>query len=113
MVVNSSWRSGFFSRVGWRVFFSQAFSLAEGLRRTEEVSAGGAVCVMPLDSSLMRVAPGGRNQTAKEIGTEFNAIRKVVQGQERRDGAAGKRPAAGRQSRQEKKPARESSPEPA
>src|SRR5882724_1244399 len=67
------------------MFFSQASSLAEGLRWAVEVSAGGAVCVVPLDSSLMRLAPGGRNQTAKQIGTEFNAIRKVVQGQERRD----------------------------
>src|SRR6267143_6692941 len=86
MVVNSACRSGFFSSAGWRVFFSQACSLAEGLRWAGEVSAGGAVCVVPLDSSLMRLAPGGRNHTAEQIGTEFNAIRKVVQGQERRDG---------------------------
>src|SRR5216683_5496938 len=113
IVVNSDWRSGLFSRVGWRVFFSQACSLAEGLRCAEEVSAGGAVCVVPLDSSLMGLAPGGRNQTAKQIGTEFNAIRKVEQGQERRDGRGREEASSGTQSRQKKKPARESLSEPA
>src|SRR6266404_4248992 len=53
----------------------------------------------------------GRNQTSKQIGTEFNAIRKVVQGQEGRDDTAGKRPTAGATSRQEKKPARSEHPD--
>src|SRR6266853_1380698 len=50
-LLTSHWRSGLFSRVGWRVFFSQACSLTEGSRWAEEVSAGGMVCVDPLDCS--------------------------------------------------------------
>src|SRR5216684_271512 len=57
IVVNSDWRSGLFSRVGWRVFFSHACSLAEGSRCAEEVYAGGTVCVDPLECSLMRLSP--------------------------------------------------------
>src|SRR5438445_7577602 len=57
IVVNSDWRSGVFSSVGWRVLFSQASSLADGLRCAEEASDGGTVCVDVLRSSLMPVAP--------------------------------------------------------
>src|SRR5260370_6803482 len=57
IVVNSDCRSGLFSRAGWRVFFSQAFSLGESFRSVDEVSRGGAACVAPLDSSLMLIAP--------------------------------------------------------
>src|SRR6266851_3871077 len=63
IVVNSDWRSGFFSSACWRAFFSHACSLAEGSRCAEEVSAGGTVCVDPLECSLMRIAPRGRNKT--------------------------------------------------
>src|SRR3989449_7824949 len=59
MVVNSARRSGLFSSAGWSVFFSQACSLAEGARSTEDVSAGDAACVVPLDRSLILVAPRG------------------------------------------------------
>src|ERR1700674_1632640 len=58
MVVNSAWRSGLFSSAGWSVFFSQACSLAEGARSSEDVSAGGAACVVPLARSLILIAPG-------------------------------------------------------
>src|SRR6267142_6932567 len=58
MVVNSAWRSGLFASAGWSVFFSQARSLAEGARSTEDVSAWGAACVVPLDRSLILMAPG-------------------------------------------------------
>src|SRR5713226_7037489 len=51
-VVNSAWRSGFFSSVGRSVFSSQAFSFAEGLRRSD-VGSAGAVCVDALEGSLM------------------------------------------------------------
>src|SRR5258708_31754989 len=57
MVVNSRCLSGLFSSAGWRVFFSQACSLAEGARSTEDVSAGGGACVVPLDRSLILIAP--------------------------------------------------------
>jgi len=50
MVVNSARRSGLFFSAGWSVFFSQACSLAEGARSTEDVSAGGAASVVPLDA---------------------------------------------------------------
>src|SRR5260370_40426968 len=53
IVVNSAWRSGFFSSVGRSVFSSQAFSFAEGLRRSDAGSAGAAVCVDALEGSLM------------------------------------------------------------
>src|SRR6266576_5388523 len=59
MVVNSARRSGLFSSAGWSVFFSQACSLAEGARSTEDVSAGDAACVVPLDRSLILIAPRG------------------------------------------------------
>src|SRR5467141_1553853 len=58
MVVNSDCLSGLFFSAGWSVFFSQACSLAEGARSTEDVSAGGAACVVPLDRSLILIAPG-------------------------------------------------------
>src|SRR5712691_7795797 len=58
MVVNSDCRSGPLSSVGWRVSFSQACSFGEGTRSANEVSSGGAACVVPLDFSLMRIAPG-------------------------------------------------------
>src|SRR6266478_4664990 len=67
MVVNSDCRSGLFSRAGWRVFFSQAFSFAEGVRLTDDVSTGGAACVVPLDSSLMLIAPD--RDSEKQIAT--------------------------------------------
>src|SRR5713101_1693555 len=57
-VVNSACLSGLFSKVGCRVFFSQACSLEDGSRCTEEDSVGGAAWVVPLDSSLMLIAPG-------------------------------------------------------
>src|SRR5882757_67059 len=57
MVVNSDCLSGLFFIAGWSVFFSQACSLAEGARSTEDVSAGGAACVVPLDRSLILIAP--------------------------------------------------------
>src|SRR5712692_7048950 len=56
MVVNSGCLSGLFSSAGWRVFCSQAVSLADGSRCPEEVSDGGAACVVPLDGSLKRIA---------------------------------------------------------
>src|SRR6266849_6918542 len=52
-VVNSAWRSGFFSSVGRSVFSSQAFSFAEGLRCGDVGSVGVAVCVDALEGSLM------------------------------------------------------------
>src|SRR5229473_5025146 len=58
IVVNSDCLSGLFSSAGWSVFFSQACSLAEGVRPFDDVSNGGAACVLPLDCSLMRSAPG-------------------------------------------------------
>src|ERR1700737_1346577 len=58
MVVNSARLSGLFSSAGWSVFLSQACSLAEGFRSVDEVSNGGAACVVPLDFSLMLIAPG-------------------------------------------------------
>src|SRR5260370_4558876 len=60
MVVNSDCLSEPFSSAGWRVFFSQACSLGEGLRSADGVSSGGAACVVPLDFSLMLIAPGGQ-----------------------------------------------------
>ncbi len=60
MVVNSGCLSEPFSSAGWRVFFSQACSLWEGLRSADGVSSGGAACVVPLDFSLMLIAPGGK-----------------------------------------------------
>src|SRR6266404_64141 len=57
MVVNSDCISGLFFSTGWSVFFSQACSLAEGARSTEDVSAGGAACVVPLDRSLITHCP--------------------------------------------------------
>src|SRR6266571_646729 len=57
-VVNSACLSGLFSKVGCRVFFSQACSLEDGSRCTEEDSIGGAACVVTFDSSLMLIAPG-------------------------------------------------------
>src|SRR5713226_9736559 len=94
MVVNSPRRSRFFSIVGRRVFFSQACSLAEGLRRAEEVSAGDAVCVVPFDSSLMGLAPGGRNQTTVENATEIQCYSKGTEGAR---AACGQGPGRGRQ----------------
>src|SRR5260370_15043969 len=67
IVVNSDCRSGLFSRAGWRVFFSQAFSLGESFRSVDEVSMGGAACVAPLDSSLMLIAP--YRDSKKQIAT--------------------------------------------
>src|SRR6266852_8121074 len=58
IVVNSDCLSGLFSSAGWSVFFSQACSLAEGFRSVDEVSSGGAACVVPLDFSFMVIAPG-------------------------------------------------------
>src|SRR6266851_3196455 len=58
MVVNSDCLSGLFSSTGWRVFFSQACSLGEGFRSVDEVSIGRAACVVPLDCSLIFIAPG-------------------------------------------------------
>src|SRR6266853_1170113 len=58
MVVNSGCLSGLFSRASWRVFFPQACSLDEGFRSVDEASNGGAACVVPLDCSLMLIAPG-------------------------------------------------------
>jgi hypothetical protein len=49
------------------VFFSKARSLAEGARSIEDVSAGGGACVVPLDFSLMRIAPG--RDSKKRIAT--------------------------------------------
>src|ERR1700682_3231778 len=57
MVVNSRCLSGLFSSAGWRVFFSQACSFADGARSTGEVAAGGGACVVPFDVSLMLIAP--------------------------------------------------------
>src|SRR6267378_5692476 len=57
MVVNSACLSGLFSSTGWRVFFSQACSFSEGFRSVDELSKGGAACVVPLDCSLMLMAP--------------------------------------------------------
>src|SRR6266481_483229 len=57
MVVNSRCLSGLFSSAGWRVFFSQACCLEEGARSTADVSGGGAACVVPLDRSLILIAP--------------------------------------------------------
>src|SRR6266550_449000 len=59
MVVNSDSLSGLFFSAGWSVFFSQACSLAEGARFTEDVSAGDAASVVPLVRSLMLIAPRG------------------------------------------------------
>src|SRR6266851_4755935 len=68
MVVNSDCLSGLFSSAGWRVFFSQACSLVEGVRSFEDASNGGAAWVVPLDGSLMCSAPGGDSK--KQIATE-------------------------------------------
>src|SRR5258708_36975950 len=57
MVVNSRCLSGLFSSAGLRVFFSQACSLAEGARSTEDVSAGGGACVVPFNVSLRLIVP--------------------------------------------------------
>src|SRR2546425_7579532 len=65
MLVNSVCLSGLFSSVGWSVFFSHACSLAEGSRCEEEASDGGTVCVDPLRSSLIRVAPKTHQATNK------------------------------------------------
>src|SRR3989442_852452 len=52
-VVNSGSRSGLFSSVGWRVFFSHSRSFAEGLRVADVESAGLTVCVTPFSCSGM------------------------------------------------------------
>src|SRR5258708_13776944 len=62
IVVNSGCLSGFFSSAGRSVFFSQSCSLAEAARSTEDFSAGGAACLVPLYPSLILIAPG-KNST--------------------------------------------------
>jgi len=111
MVVNSDCRSALFSSAGWRMFFSQACSLADGSRCLGEVSAGVAVCVDPLDCSLMRSAPGGDwRKTYRNI-TKINAMRKQRKGQACRESRAEKREL--QRTRAEKKPVRTKTPGPA
>src|SRR5260370_33141537 len=62
MVVNSGSLSGLFSSAGRSVFFSQAFSFAEGVRFTDDVSSGGAACVVRFDCSLMLIGPRQRSK---------------------------------------------------
>src|SRR5258708_37166220 len=63
MVVNSDCLSGPFSSDGWRVFFSQACSVGGGLRSADGGSSGGGACVVPLDFSLLLIAPVGTPKT--------------------------------------------------
>src|SRR5713226_1585286 len=107
MVVNSGCLSGLFSSAGWSVFFSQACSLAEGFRSVDDGSKGGAACVVPLDFSLMLIAPRqGFKKTNRAI-TKINAMRKARKGQECRGFGAEKGEPGGRWAKQEKRPGRE------
>src|SRR5258708_35679158 len=90
MVVNSACLSWLFSSAGWSVSFSQACSLAEGFRSVDDGSKGGAACVVPLDFSLMLIAPRqGFKKTNRAI-TKIHAMRNYRQGQESRGFRAGK-----------------------
>src|SRR5260370_41453268 len=81
MVVNSACLSWLFSSAGWSVSFSQACSLAEGFRSVDDGSKGGAACLVPLDFSLMLIAPRqGFEKTNPPI-TKINAMRKARKGQ--------------------------------
>jgi len=53
IVVNSAWRSGLFASTGAKVFSSQAFSSAEGVRCAGDFSLAGIVVMLCLFGLLI------------------------------------------------------------
>jgi len=59
--------------------FSPSLFFAEGARSTKMVSAGGAASVVPLDRSLILIAPG-KNSIICSKDAKINAIRRYLRG---------------------------------